>query len=91
MTVLEKTQQGKRQASAREISLTPTANNYNGDVRLMFEAEITIPAGATFNEAQLLWINSRLSASYTNLTEAMQAFAESQGFDDWSSMGTFAV
>ena len=85
------TQQGLRQQSARDISLTPTANNYNGDVRLMFEAEITIPAGATFNEAQLIWINSRLSSTYTNLTEAMQAFAESQGFDNWSAMGTFAV
>ena len=83
------TQQGKRQASARAISLTPTANNYDGDLRLAYEAEITIPASATFNEAQLLWINSRLAPRvYTNLNEAMQAFAASKGAANWSALGT---
>lgn len=80
------TQQGLRQASAYDLSLFPTASNYNEDLMRLFDAE-GIPAG-TFNERQLRFVNSRLTASYTNLTEAMQAFADSKSFYNWSTLGT---
>lgn len=80
------TQQGLRQASAHDLSLFPTATNYNEDLLRLFDAE-GVPAG-TFNERQLRFINARLTASYTNLNEAMQAFAESKAAFNWSSLGT---
>lgn len=80
------TQQGLRQASAYGLSLFPTASNYNEDLMRLFDAE-GVPAG-TFNERQLRFVNSRLTASYTNLTEAMQAFADSKSFYNWSTLGT---
>ncbi len=81
-------QQGLRQASARQISLTTEPNNYDGDLRLAFEAEVTIPADATFNEAQLMFLNGRLGATYTNINEAMQIFADSKGAFNFSSLWT---
>jgi hypothetical protein len=83
--------QGERQAQARLISNSTSNNTYNEDLRLAFEAEITIPSGATFNEAQLLWINSRLGRTFTNINEAMQAFAASEGAYNWSSLGILDV
>jgi len=79
------TQQGLRQASARELSGFATETNYNEDLTRLFDAQ-GVPAG-TFNERQLRWINGSMAASYTNLNEAMQAYAESQGAYNWSSMG----
>jgi len=80
------TQQGKRQASARAGSLFPTATNYNEDMQRLWDAEGV--AAGTFNERQLQWINDRLTTSYTNLQEAMQAFADSKGASNWSALGT---
>lgn len=40
-----------------------------------------------FNGRLLLWINAQLSSAYTNLPEAMQAYAESEGAYNWSSLG----
>lgn len=79
------TQQGLRQASARDLSGFATETNYNEDFLRLFDAQ-SIPAG-TFNERQLMWINARMAASYTNLNDAMQAYATSQGAHNWSSMG----
>jgi hypothetical protein len=79
------TQQGLRQASARDLSGFATETNYNEDLLRLFDAQ-SIPAG-TFNERQLRWINARMAASYTNLTEAMQAYATSQGAYNWSALG----
>ena len=83
------TQQGLRQASAKTQSAFATETNYNEDLLRLFDAD-GIPAG-TLNERQLRWINARLTASYTNLTEAMQAYAESKGATNWSGLGTLAV
>lgn len=80
------TQQGLRQASAETLSIWPTRTNYNEELLRLFDAE-GVPAG-TFNERQLRFINARLSASYTNINQAMQAFAESKGAYNWSSLGT---
>lgn len=44
-------------------------------------------ASGSFDERMLAWINDTLVSSYTNVNEAMQAYAEDQGFYSWSSMG----
>lgn len=80
------TQQGLRQAGARAISGFVPSTNYNEDFQRMFDVA-GIPAG-TFNERQLRWINYSLGTNYTDLTEAMQAFATAQGAYNWSSLGT---
>ena len=40
-----------------------------------------------FNEWRLDWINKQLPGTYTNIMDAMQAFAENQGFANWASIG----
>lgn len=79
------TQQGLRQVSAKALSGFATATNYNEDFLRLFDAG-GVPAG-TFNERQLRWINDRMGGGYTNLNDAMQAYAAGQGFYNWSSMG----
>jgi len=81
-------QQGLRQASARAITGSTTDDTYNDDLMKAFQAEATIPDGATFDEACLIWINEKMTTSYTNINEAMQAFAESRGAANWQSLGT---
>lgn len=83
------TLQESRQTSARAIS--STSETFNGDLYALFETEATIPAGSTFNEAMLIWINTRLGTSHTNLVDAQAAFAADQGVDKWDSIGTFAA
>jgi hypothetical protein len=39
----------------------------------------------------LAWLNAQLSAAYTDLTSALDAFAISQGAPNWSSLGTFTI
>ena len=79
------TQQGLRQASARNLSGFATGTNYNEDFLRLFDAQGV--AAGTFNERQLRWINARMGASFTNLDEAMQAYATGQGVYNWSSLG----
>lgn len=79
--------QGAVQASLR--ASTGKALDYNGDWHAVFD-DASIPAG-DFNGRMLAWINARLSSSHTNLPAAQQAFAEDQGFNNWSSMGTITV
>jgi len=79
------TQQGLRQASARNLSGFATGTNYNEDFLRLFDAQ-GIPAG-TFDERQLRWINARLGSSYTDLREAMHVYATGQGAYNWSAMG----
>lgn len=82
------TQQGLRQASARTIA--SSALDYNGDLRALFAAEATIPAGSSYNEAFILWLQARLSSAQTDLPGLMAAFAAQQGAYNWSSIGTIA-
>lgn len=81
------TQQGLRQTSFRAIG--GTASTYNEDARAAFEAEATVPATATWNEAFMLWLQSRLSTSHDNLLDLMQEFATANGAFNWSSLGPF--
>lgn len=70
-------------------ALTSTSRSYNEDWHALFDAD-GIAAG-NFNSRMLAWINATLSSSYTNINEAMQAFAVEQGFANWASMNTFSV
>ena len=82
--------QGLRHASFQTISST-TGNTYNEAARAAFETEATVPAGATFNEAMILWLQARLSSVDTNLPGLMAAFAAAEGVDNWNSLGTFSA
>ena len=68
---------------------TGTTLDYNGDWHALFTLN-SITAG-TFNERLLRWINFKLSANYNNLPQAMQVYAVSQGFNNWSSMTTIVL
>lgn len=68
---------------------TGTAHSYQGDWHALFDAD-GIAAGS-WNERLLAWINTTLVASYTNINDAMHAFAIDQGFNNWSSMNTLAL
>ena len=79
--------QEKRQQSVR--ASTGTAYSYEGDWMALFGA-----AGITsgvFNERMLAWINAQLSSAYTNVNDAMRAFAVSQGVTTWNELGTFTI
>lgn len=80
------TQQENRQAAVR--ALTATAGTYESDWMALFD-QAAIAAG-TFDERLLGWINLKLTASYTSLPAAMQAFAVANGAVNFSSMGAFA-
>lgn len=79
--------QGGVQAAIR--ASTGTTLDYNGDWHALFDAD-SIETGP-FNERLLDWINFKMTASYTSLPEAMQAYAEDQGFNNWSSMNTLTL
>ncbi|CAB4139840.1 hypothetical protein UFOVP353_53 [uncultured Caudovirales phage] len=81
------TNQGLRQQSVRDA--TSTAYDYNGDWHALFDAAGI--ADGEFNGRMLAWINQSLSASYTNINEAMVAYAVSQGVTNFSSLGSFSA
>lgn len=74
-----------KQASVR--GATGTTLDYNGDWSALFTAD-GIAAG-DWNGRLLSWINLKLTASHTNVNEAMHAYAVSKGANNWSSLGTF--
>jgi hypothetical protein len=79
------TNQALRQASVEAV--TGTALPYNEDWMRLFD-QASVPPGP-YDGRLLAWINQTLAASFTNLPGAMQAYAASQGFASWDSMGTF--
>lgn len=79
--------QSLKQASVRAV--TGTALTYEGDWHALFDSN-AIPAG-TFNSRLLQYINAKLSASYTNLPDAMTAFAVANSAPDWNGLGTFSA
>lgn len=58
--------------------------SYGEDWSALFTQD-GIPAG-DWNGRLLNWINFKLGASHTSYPAALQAFAESQGFNNWASM-----
>jgi|TARA_R110002020_G_scaffold88083_2_gene216591 hypothetical protein len=79
------TNQEARQAAIRAV--TSTTGTHDEDWIALFTAR-SAPAGQ-FNERMLAYINTKLSTSYTNINDAMQALAANQSADNFSSMGTF--
>jgi hypothetical protein len=79
--------QEKRQQSVRAI--TGTALTYNEDWLALF-ASAGITSG-TVDDRMLAWCNARLGTSYTNVNDAMRAFAVSKGATRWDELGTFTV
>ena len=59
---------------------------YGEDWSALFDQD-EIPSG-DWNGRLLNWINLKLSSSYTSYPAGLQAFAESQGFNNWASMNT---
>lgn len=47
--------------------------------------------GTNFNERLLNWINVELTTSYTQLPEAMQAFAVNRSAYNWDSVGDLGL
>src|SRR5688572_13833988 len=80
-------QQSLRHASFRAIG--GTAGTYNDDARAAFEAEATIHATATYNEAFILWLQERLGSSTADLPGLMQEFADAAGATNWGTVGAF--
>lgn len=68
---------------------TGTARSYNEDWHAIFNAAGI--ATGNFDSRMLAWVNARLSTSYTNVNTAMNAFAISQGFTNWSAMNTLTL
>ena len=79
------TNQEARQAAIRAV--TSTTGTHDEDWIALFTAR-SAPAGQ-FNERMLAYINTKLTTSYTNINDAMQALAANQSADNFSSMGTF--
>lgn len=68
---------------------TGTARSLNEDWHALWDAA-GIAAGP-FNARMLAWINQRLSASYSNISGAMSAYASDAGYDRWNAMGTLVL
>lgn len=77
--------QEKRQQSVRGV--TGTAYDYNGDWIALFDAR-GIAAGS-FENRMLAYINGQLLSNYTNVNDAMRAFAVSNSASSWNELGTF--
>lgn len=78
-------QQSLRQASVR--GSTGTTGTYEEDWHALFTAG-GIAAGP-FEQRMLQWINTRLTASYTEVNAAMAAMAAAEGATNFQAIGTF--
>lgn len=67
----------------------PNGLGYNGVWHLYWDEQSV--ASGNFNERMLAWLNARLSASYTNLPQAQQAYAESKSANNWDSLGDLGL
>lgn len=83
------TNQGGVQQAVRDRHGQPGNRSYNEDWHELFDQD-GIAAG-TFNGRLLTWINEELGSAYADLPGAMQAYAESLGFYNWSSMNTITA
>lgn len=59
---------------------------YGADWSALFDQD-GIPQG-DWSGRLIAWINFKRSANYTEYTQATNAFAVSQGFDNWGAMNT---
>jgi len=70
-------------------SRSGSALDFNSDWEAVFDGD-GVPTGA-WNERCLVWINQMLSSAYGDLPGAQQAFAASQGYMNWATMGAIAL
>lgn len=77
--------QEKRQQSIRAI--TGTAYFYEDDWHALFD--LSGVAEGFFNERMLRWLNMNMADAYTNLPDAMRAYAALQSVSTWGEVGTF--
>lgn len=93
--------QGSVQQSVRDRHGQAGNRDWNGDWHELWDQEEIFATDdgtpeadripGSFNERMLKWINAELApATYTNLPGAMQAYAESLDFYNWSSMTAIA-
>ena len=66
---------------------TSTSGTYEEDWIALFDAG-SVPAG-TFNERLLSYINAALTTNYTNISDAMRAFAVANGASTWGEISSF--
>lgn len=84
--------QGNVQQSVIDRSGSAGNLGYNGEWLFLFDEEEVLPLDGTFNGRLLNWLNTELVAAedpeapYADLPGAMQAYAESLDFYNWSSM-----
>jgi hypothetical protein len=52
-------------------------------------AAALLPVPDTYNGRLVAWLQLRLSSTDPNLAGLMQAFAEANGAQNWSSLGSF--
>jgi hypothetical protein len=78
--------QGDRQALVR--AATGTALNYEGDWHTLFDQRAIAPGN--FNGRFITWVNNSLSTSYTNINDAMAAYAANEGTFNWTSLSTLS-
>lgn len=76
------TNQEERQIDIR--ASTSTTRDHNSDWHAQFTKD-GIAAGP-FNARMIAWINLELTASYSNMNDAMRAYAVNQGFTQFQSI-----
>ena len=57
--------------------------------RAAFEAEATVPAGASYNGAFIAWLQNRLSSSKTSINGLLAEWAAAESVDRYNSIGEF--
>lgn len=77
------TNQEGKQSSAR--TLASSTLDYNGDLMAMCEAE---GFTGTFNERMIAWANNRSGESISNINDALNTYAVSQGFANWGALNS---
>jgi hypothetical protein len=77
--------QQKRQQSVRAV--TGTAYTYADDWHALFDADLI--AEGHYNDRLRAWINVKLSSNYSNVNDAMRAYAVSKSVTRWGELGTF--
>lgn len=80
------TNQEARQIAIRAV--TSTTGTVNEDWIALFTARSA--AAGTFNERMLAYVNGKLTPTFTNVNDALQALAVDQDDNNYSSMGTFS-
>lgn len=69
-------------------SISPQARDYNSDWHAQFTKDLI--AAGPFNARMIAWINAELSTSYSNMNDALRAYAVNQGFTRFNDVNNLA-